>query len=103
MTCSGSRNRSRAKASGSAASSFLASSRVTRRHCEERSDEAIQPLQHCSELLRSARNDELQLRQGDALLPHIFTGAVSVAHFAGLVPLQEQELARTLVGVDLRR
>src|SRR4051812_23144041 len=43
----------------------------------------------------------LELRQGYALLPHIFAGAVGVADFARLVALEEQELARAFVGVHL--
>src|SRR3546814_1251341 len=41
--------------------------------------------------------------QGDAALAHILAGAVGVGDLAGLVRLQEQELARTFVRVDLRR
>src|SRR5205085_3978036 len=44
---------------------------------------------------------ESQLWQRHALLAHIFAGAVGVAHLARLVALQEQELARALVRIDL--
>src|SRR3546814_14791739 len=43
-----------------------------------------------------------KLGQRHALLPHIFARAVGVARLARLIALQEQELARTLIGIDLR-
>src|SRR3954453_18264461 len=85
MSPSASRNRARAKARGSLASNWRASSMVMGPRFCGNEDES-----------------RLELGKGDALLPHIFAGAVGVAHFARLVPLQEQELARALVGVDLR-
>src|SRR3546814_1637523 len=39
-----------------------------------------------------------KLGQRHALLPHIFARAVGVARLARLIALQEQELARTLIG-----
>ena len=44
-----------------------------------------------------------QPRQRHAALTHIFARAVTVACFAALVALQEQELARAFIGVDFRR
>ena len=40
-------------------------------------------------------------RQRDAALAHVFAGLVGVAGLAGLVALQEQELADAFAGVDL--
>src|SRR5215831_18394850 len=56
--------------------------------------------------MRSMRGDSLDLRQlylgqGDAALALILAGLVAVRDLAGLVTLQEQELGRALVGVDL--
>src|SRR5690606_32862305 len=42
-------------------------------------------------------------RQRYAALTHIFAGPVGIGDFAGLVRLQEQELACALVRIDLRR
>lgn len=43
----------------------------------------------------------LEARQRHAGLAHVFARAVGVGDFAGLVALEEQELAGTFVGVDL--
>src|SRR3546814_8053143 len=43
------------------------------------------------------------LGQGDAALAHIFAGAVGIGRLAGFIALQEQELARAFIGVDLGR
>src|SRR6476661_6051773 len=95
----GSRNRSRAKARGSAASNCSASSKFIQYPSlrAQRSNPAGLPRRF------APRNDYLELRKRHALLPHIFAGTVGVADLARLVALQEQELARALVGVDLRR
>src|SRR3546814_2866606 len=42
-----------------------------------------------------------QTWQCDPALSHIFAGAVRIAGFTWLVALQEEELARAFVGVDL--
>src|SRR3546814_5105911 len=56
--------------------------------------------------LSAKRGVELRrskLGQRDALLPHIFPRAVGVARLARLVTLEEQELARAFIGIDLDR
>src|SRR3954447_12715773 len=108
MRPSGTRNRLRANASGSSASSCSASMtcishpspcRDKRPVCEGLTG----ALNEGKRRLRSLGNDELELWKGDALLTHVFAGAVGVRHLAGLVALQEQELARALVRIDLCR
>src|ERR1700736_457212 len=44
-----------------------------------------------------------ELRQHDSLLRLILAFTVRVTHFAHFISLEENDLAQTLVGVDLRR
>src|SRR5260221_2533151 len=53
-------------------------------------------------ILMRSMSAPLDLRQCDAALALILAGLVAVGDLAGLVALQEQELRRALVGVDLR-
>src|SRR5919106_46229 len=100
MTPSGTSKRPRPKASGSRASSsracsifiVIASVAKQSRFCAAGLPRRFAP-----------RNGGLELRQRHALLAHIFAGAVGVAHLARLVALEEQELARAFVGIDLGR
>src|SRR3954468_23641394 len=98
MVPSGNRNRSRAKARGSEASSRRACWRFKAIRAS-----GIQVLLPRLPRHRAPRNGGLQLGQRDALLAHIFAGAIGVADLARLVALQEQELAGAFVGIDLRR
>src|SRR5205814_2377786 len=86
MIPSDSRNRSRAKVSGSAVSSCRASSRFMD-----------------SRFRGNDEKSKSELWKRHALLPHIFAGAVGVADFARFVSLEEQELTRAFVGIDLGR
>src|SRR6218665_2157105 len=54
-------------------------------------------------MARATASIALQLRQGHPALAHIFAGAVGIAGLAGLVALEEEELAGALIGIDLRR
>src|SRR5262245_26886815 len=65
----------------------------------------ISPLSCRPPLMRSRSMSLLlsDLRQGDAALALILAGLVAVGDLAGLVALQEQELAGALVGVDAGR
>src|SRR4051812_38811856 len=109
MSPSGSRNRSRANASGSVVSSFWASSSVIPIPSPpRRGGPAILWLHGCLKesgipAFAGMTKKRLKLRQRHALLSHIFAGAVGVGHFARLVALQEQELARALVRIDFGR
>src|SRR4051812_35640990 len=102
MTLSESANRPRANASGSEASSCSASSMsivIASEAKQSRKSQRKAGLpRRCA-----PRNDDLKLGKGHALLAHIFAGTVGVADFARLVALEEQELARAFVGVDLGR
>src|SRR5690606_29946296 len=63
------------------------------------------PVQRAPGMTRrfAPRNDDrgLQLGEGHPALAHIFAGAVGIAGLAGLVALEEEELAGALIGVDL--
>lgn len=48
-------------------------------------------------------NSGSQAREGHAPLPHVFARAVLVARLTTFVALQEQELARALIGINLGR
>src|SRR5205085_7222937 len=43
-----------------------------------------------------------ELREDDPLLRLVLPFAIGVAHFAGLIRLEEQDLAQAFVGVDTR-
>jgi hypothetical protein len=49
----------------------------------------------------SSTRDRLQLGQHNSLLLLVLAGFVFVAGFAGLVALEEENLAETFVGIDL--
>ena len=52
-------------------------------------------------MLSTIVSSSLHTGQGGTALTHVFAGFIGIAGFAGLVPLEEEELANALIRVDL--